>query len=159
MCGAETGSAEACREQYFGDVLAREYHSPAYGKAHLVTVDSFVLQHSEDHGPRSNALHLVRLGWLLYGGGDPDLRQKIKGPIPYIMEHFYRSFPDIRVPAGRRGDVTVLDLYRAKGPDEHDIAAYRWGKSVWEAYAAHHAWAESVLRDAGVSLATEGYKK
>ena len=156
LCGAETGGIEECRDKYFGDVLAREYMSPtAYGKVHLLTVDSYVLQHSEDHGPRSNALHLVRLGWLL-SGGDPGIGNT-KGPIPHIMEHYYRDFPFISPPvAMHRGDVTIIDMYNARSAEEHAQISHRWGKSVWDAYREHHAWAIDILKKAGVEFKDPG---
>ena len=153
LCGAETADLDECRGKYFGDVLAREYSSPSgYGRAHLLTVDSYVLQHSEDHGPRSNALHLVRLGWLL-NGGDPAIGS-IKGPIPYIMEHYYRDFPSLEPPpAMRRGDVTVMDLYQARSAEEHLMVSHKWARSVWGAYKEHHAWAIELLNKAGINVA------
>lgn len=153
LCGAETGGIDDCRGTYFGDVLAREYSSPSgYGRAHLLTVDSYALQHSEDHGPRSNALHLVRLGWLL-NGGEADISQKNKGPIPYIMESYYREFPYLRPPtAARRGDLTIMDLYNARSVEEHITLSYKWARSVWDAYEAHHAWAIGVLKKAGIAV-------
>jgi Family of unknown function (DUF5946) len=61
-------SFENCRAM-FNAVLEREYSDAAFGEAHLFTVDVYALQHSEQHGPRSNAFHLMRLGWLLEHGG------------------------------------------------------------------------------------------
>ena len=154
LCGAKIpgGSAE-CRGRYFGDVLAREFMSAGYGRTHLLTVDSYALQHSEDHSPRSNALHLVRLGWLLFGGGDPDLRQADKGPMPYIMEKYYRDFPYLSPPPkGKRGDITVIDLYNVRDPDEHNRIGYMWGRSVWDAYEEHHVWVKKMLKDAGIAI-------
>lgn len=69
-CGAIVpGGTTGCRT-LFEEVLALEYSDPAYGAVHLLTVDAHVLQHSEDHGPRSNVFHLIRLCWLLEHGSD-----------------------------------------------------------------------------------------
>ena len=151
LCGADAGGKEACRNKIFGEVLAREYSDPTgYGKVHLLTVDCYALQHSEDHSPRSNALHLIRLCWLLFCNGDPDVSQKNKGPIPFIMEHYYRDFPFLNPPpAGKRGDVTVMDIYRAGDREEHNALSYKWAKSVWDAYGEHHNWVIDVLKKAG----------
>jgi hypothetical protein len=151
LCGALTGGLEKCRGTFFGDVLAREGADPSgYGSVHLLTVDCYALQHSEDHGPRSNAFHLLRLRWLMIGG-DPGLEQKELGPIPYIMEKFYRDLPFLEPPKNR-GDVTILDVYNSRSPEEHIETSYRWAISVWEAYEAHHGWAVETLKKAGVKL-------
>src|SRR2546426_1052411 len=74
-CGADVlDGYESCRAM-FNAVLEGEYSDPAFGEAHLFTVDAFALQHSEQHGPRSNAFHLMRLCWLLEHGGDASIRQ------------------------------------------------------------------------------------
>jgi hypothetical protein len=153
LCGARIdGGEDACRNIYFGEVLARESSSPGtYGAVHLLTVDCYALQHSEAHSPRSNALHLLRLCWVLFCNGDPDIMQKEKGPFPFIMQKYYREFPELTAPpAGERGSMTVLDVYRAKDPEEHKALSYAWGRSVWDAYAAHHAWVREMLANAGV---------
>lgn len=153
LCGAETGGLSECRGRYFGDLLAREYMSPGYGHTHLLTVDAYVLQHSEDHSPRSNALHLTRLAWLLFCGGDADIRQENKGPMPYIMEKYYRDFPFLQPPpAGKRGSITVIDAYNAKTSEEHSRTSREWGMAVWDAYSEHHEWAGQMLQNAGVKM-------
>src|SRR5579872_1957140 len=63
----------------FHAVLEREYTDPAFGEAHLSTVDAHALQHSEGHGRRSNAFHLIRLCWLLELGGIASIRQSRRG--------------------------------------------------------------------------------
>ena len=151
MCGAEVGGSDACRDVYFGEVQVREAQDPAYASVHLLTVDCYALQHSEDHSPRSNAFHLLRLGWLLFGGGDPDVKQRDKGPMPFLMRD-YRRFPFLTPPPpGARG-LTVVDVLKAKDAAGHREMAYRWGRSVWDAYADHHAWAKETLGNAGVRI-------
>ena len=56
-CGAIVpGGTEVCHK-LCEEVLALGYSYPAYGAVHLCTVDAYTLQHSEQHGPRSNAFH------------------------------------------------------------------------------------------------------
>ncbi len=152
MCGAEVeGGSAACRDVCFGEVQAREAGDAAYAAVHLLTVDSYVLQHSESHSPRSNAFHLLRLGWLLFGGGDPDVKQTNKGPMPYIMKG-YRDFPFLPPPPpGARG-MTVVEALKARDAAEHREMAYRWGRTVWDAYAVHYEWAKETLGKAGVRI-------
>jgi hypothetical protein len=113
LCGSEFEGSDACESLGFGEVQIREATDPAYAAVHLLTVDSYVLQHSERHSPRSNAFHLLRLGWLLFGDGDPDVAQKDKGPIPFLMKD-YRNFPFLQPPpAGQRG-IAVNEVLKAK---------------------------------------------
>lgn len=152
LCGADIeGGKDECRNIYFGQVLIREYESPECGAVHLLSVDCYALQHSEDHSPRSNAYHLLRLCWVLFGGGSADIGQKDKGPMQFIMEKYYRSFLEIRAPPLRhRGKITVIDMYHTKNAAEHKEMAYRWGRSVWDTYLEHHVWAKQMLKNAGV---------
>jgi hypothetical protein len=67
------------------------------------------------------------------------------------MQKYYRGFPELKAPpAGARGSMTVLDVYNAKDPEEHKALSYDWGRSVWDAYATHHAWVRQMLANAGV---------
>jgi Family of unknown function (DUF5946) len=132
---------ESCRAM-FNAVLEREYSIPAFGEAHLFTVDAFCLQHSEQCGPRSNAFHLMRLCWLMEHGGDPDIRQARRGGRAFrkARELELRSFPFLE-PPGFRGELTVVSVLRAKDPKEHVERARAWGQSVWSAWSRRHPWA------------------
>lgn len=48
MCGATVPESFGGCRAVFDDV-------------HLMTIDAYALQHSEEHGPRSNASHLLPL--------------------------------------------------------------------------------------------------
>jgi len=135
------GTAGCCK--LFEELLALEYSDPTYGAVHLLTVDAYVLQHSEEHGPRSNAYHLIRLCWLLEGGGDPRIGQA--GPRSRALSDGYPDFPFLEPPANR-GEVTAVDVIGAAGPEEHAERVHRWAASVWEAWSAHHAWARQWVR-------------
>ncbi len=106
-CGATAPDGQADCRQLFEEVLALEYSDPAYGAVHLLTVDAHALQHSEDHGPRSNAFHLLRLYVLLERGGDPRIGwdpQWLKAQIGKTQ-----GLPFLEPPTNR-GAVTVADV-------------------------------------------------
>jgi hypothetical protein len=134
---------EGCRE-LFNEVLALEYGDPAYGAAHLLTVDAYALQHSEDHGPRSNAFHLLRLCVLLEHGGDPRITQNPA----WLQAQFDgdRAAPFLEAPTGR-GEMTIADVRGAASPDDHAGRVLRWAQSVWEAWSAYHEWARQWLSE------------
>ena len=148
-CGAEIRGGKAACNALFGEILAREYGDPTHAAVHLMTVDCYVLQHCEDHGPRSNAFHLLRLGWLLHGG-DADIGQQKKGPMPFIMKS-YREFPFLEPPEDR-GAPMVVDIAAASDAAEHAEHVRAWGESVWSAWERHHAWVRGMLKQAGVEL-------
>ena len=143
-CGANVpGGTEGCWK-LFHKVLTLEYSDPAYGAVHLLTVDAHALQRSEDHGPRSNAFHLIRLCMLLEHGGDLRIGQNPKWLQAQIDGN--REAPYLEPPVDR-GKVTIVDVHGAKSPDEHAERVNRWARSVWEAYSAYHEWARQWLRE------------
>ena len=127
-------------------VVALEYSDPAYGAVNLLSVDAHALQHPEDHGIKNNAFHLIRLCWLLEHGGDPRLGQG-----PRWLQAQFDGNPKLPVlePPVNRGKVTVADVCGAANPDDHAERVYRWARSVWEAWSAHHEWPRQWLRDQG----------
>jgi hypothetical protein len=137
-CGASAfGGIDGCNK-LFEDILTLEYSDPRYGAVHLLSVDAFVLQHSESHGPRSNAYHLIRLCWLLEGNGDP--RNGRGGPRLKSVLKSYRSFPFL-APSTNRGEITVVAVHAACGPGEHAVRVRQWARSVWQAWNVYHEWA------------------
>jgi len=146
-CGAVVlDGYENCRAM-FNAVLEREYSDPAFGQSHLLTVDAFCLQHSEQCGPRSNAFHLMRLCWLVEHGGDPGIRQvrRADRASSKAREENLRHFPFLKPPASR-GELTVVSVLRALTAAEHAQAARAWGECVWETWSEHHGWGREQAR-------------
>ena len=139
-------SFESCRAM-FNSVLEREYSNPAFGEAHLYTVDAFCLQHSAQCGPRSNAFHLMRLCWLLEHGGNPSIRQVRAGGRAFYnaREKDYRDFPFLEPPA-TVGDLTVVSVLEAQNAEDHNERAKAWVQYAWDAWSQHHAWAREQVR-------------
>jgi hypothetical protein len=142
-CSASVfGGKDGCHK-LFEEILTLEYSNPDYGAVHLLSVDAYVLQHSERHGPRSNAFHLIRLGWLLEKKGDPRIgRGSVR--LKSVLRD-YRNFPFLPPPESR-GAMTVADVVDAAGPEEHGERVRRWARSVWDAWYAYHDWARDWLR-------------
>ena len=141
-CGAFVlNGFNSCREM-FNAVLEREYSISAFGESHLFTVDAYALQHSEQHGPRSNAFHLMRLCWLIEHGGDPGIQQVQRGGRAFYdaRQQTFHHFPFLSPPVSR-GELTVVSVLAVQTPEDHAKAAGAWGRSVWESWSEHHAWA------------------
>jgi hypothetical protein len=129
-CGAVVpDDFESCRAM-FNAVLEREYSDPDFGEAHLFTVDAYALHHSEQHGPRSNAFHLMRLCWLVEHGGNPSIRQVRGGGRAFYKarEESYREFPFLEPPVSR-GELTVVLVLGAQAPEEQAERARVWGSA------------------------------
>ena len=146
-CGAIVPDDLAGCNAMFQAVLEREYSDSAFGKAHLFTVDAYALQHSEEHSPRSNAFHLMRLCWLVEHNGNPSIRQVRQGGRPFYIarEESYREFPFL-APPENRGELTVACVLAAKTPNDHTAMARAWGESVWNAWLIHHSWARAQVQ-------------
>jgi hypothetical protein len=142
MCGASVpDGVESCRA-LFEEVCSQEYSDPAMGAAHLLTVDSYTLQHSDEHGPRSNAFHLLRLYRLRECGGDPGLGRRPPRKLGKAFEERYRKLPYLEPPQNR-GTLTIADVHGAHDQETHARRVRAWARSVWEAYHSHHEWARA----------------
>ncbi len=145
MCGATipTGSS-SCRD-LFGTVLAREYSEPGFARVHLLTVDCYALQHSEEHGPRSNAFHLLRLCNQLEHGAPSQLGRAPDRRTARRLERLYSQLPRLEPPVSR-GRETIASVALAPSVEEHGARVRAWARSVWRAWAAHHDWARAEAR-------------
>ena len=138
------GERARWRRRLFEEVLALEYSDLTYGAVHLLTVDAHALQHSEDHGPRSNAFHLLRLCTLLEHGADPAIGRGAGWLQAQVEDK--QSILFLEPPAGR-GAVTIADVHGASTPGEHAEHVRCWAHSVWEAWEAYHDWARQWLKE------------
>lgn len=144
MCGALVPEhLESCHA-IFEEVLTREYSDPAFGAVHLLTVDAYVLQHSEEHGPRSNAFHLQRLCRLLEHGGNPGIGQRPPRKVGKAFEQQYHELPDLEAPQ-QRGRLTIAHVHGAQDAQQHAELVREWANSVWEAYHPYHEWARATV--------------
>ena len=83
------GGVEGC-VSLFNEILLLDYSNPEYGSVHLFTVDAHPLQHSEIHGKKNNAYHLLRLCWLLEHNGNPKLGQSLRW-----LQNYFNGMPEI----------------------------------------------------------------
>ena len=130
----------------FEDLCALEYANPTtFGGVHLLTVDAYALQHSSGRSPRSNAFHLMRLCLLLEHGGNPAIGHRPPRVVGKSFEEDYRGFPYLQPPTAT-GQLTISDVHGAPSPQEHARCVRRYAQSVWNAWAAHHAWAREAAK-------------
>ena len=122
--------------QAYGEVLAREYSDPAYGRLHRLTVDSYAVQHPGQQSPQtiqSVAGHLIGLCQVLERGKSHaeavkaiDLVTKRKGHYVWLD------------PPPSMGAITVADVRTAQSAEAHLAMVQRWAESAWEAWGRHH---------------------
>lgn len=141
---AYIGASPGCWALY-GKVLAKEYGDyPLYAPVHRLTVDAYAAQHPGTPSRRSIqsvAVHLIRLQLQLERGLPYDKANAAMLRVSSRSGDFVWLDPPVPT-----GGVTVLDVLRAGGPEEHIGRVRRWAESVWEAWTPHH---ETVRRWAG----------
>jgi hypothetical protein len=135
------GASASCWALY-GEVLAREYGDPEWGRVHQMTVDTFAVQHPgnpERRSIRSVGLHLITLCLMLEDRADPQtgpkLHQRLAG----------RSFRWLQPPFPN-GQLTVADVLEARSAAEHVRLVEAWARDVWAAWRPHHATVREWIR-------------
>lgn len=129
------GASPACWELY-GEVLVREYGAYAAHANHRVGVDAYAAQHPGVPGPQSTqsvAMHLMRLCLVFERGMRPAAgrvaAQLLARPAGVAW----------LAPPQDRGAITVAHVAAAQDVAEHERRVGEWGRSVWDAWAVHHA--------------------
>lgn len=138
------GASPACWAA-FGEVLAREYADPSFGRVHRHTVDVYAVQHpgTDDRRQRQSvALHLIALcHWL-----EHDLAFERLNAITQRLGSADRAWPWLEPPADYR--VTVGDLVAARDGAEHVEVVRSWAVATWDAWSAHHEVVRQWAREA-----------
>lgn len=143
---AYIGASPACWAAY-GELLAREFQDPAYGRVHRHSADAYAAQHPGVDGRRqrqSVALHLVAIvQWLEHGtdvGRLNTTTQRLAGE--------ERDWPWLTPPAAYA--MSVVDVLEATSGVAHAGLVREWAASVWHAWSAHHevirSWAREAIR-------------
>lgn len=140
------GASPACWSA-FGELLAREFQDPAYGRIHRHTVDVYTVQHPGIDGRRqrqSVAIHLVGLcHWLEH---ELDSQRVIAA----TQRMLAAGRTDWRwlAPPGEH-EMTVQDALAARTPAGHERIVRSWAAATWDAWSEHHAlvrrWAADAL--------------
>lgn len=128
------GASPACWAA-FGELLAREFGDPGFGRVHRHSVDVYAAQHpgvDRQRERRSVALHLVALcAWLEQGHDVERLNRDTQR-----LASAPREWPWLEPPATY--PMTVLDVLDARDGAEHAGLVRRWAESTWAAWSTHH---------------------
>ncbi|HQT95221.1 MAG: hypothetical protein B7Z68_07255 [Acidobacteria bacterium 21-70-11] len=131
------GAVAGCWEVYEG-ILAREFGEFGYPQpTHRLTVDTYAVQHPGAPGRQAiqsvNA-HLVGLYLVLERGLRGQAATRV---LRAVVRHADR-FAWLEPPE-RNGAITVVDVARARGLEEHVRLVSDWARDVWSAWAQYHA--------------------
>jgi hypothetical protein len=122
----------------YSEVLAREYGDKRlFDRVHRLTVDSYAVQHTgrpSAQSIQSVARHLISLCALLEHGASADWATKLIGESGSIKARFIWLQPPASL-----GSLTIVEIWQAKGPAEHERKVTEWASSAWAAWSAHHA--------------------
>jgi hypothetical protein len=144
VCGFEAAPFEGPRHVYFnataacwatyGEVLAREFSTPALLPIHQLSVDTYAAQHpGGSHPDKSIAIHLVGL-YLVLDRQVPTIEMPRRHKYLADAE---RDWPHFEPPA-RLGPIRASDVASATSPEAHAAAVRAWARSVWTAWSEHH---------------------
>jgi hypothetical protein len=130
----------------YNEVLARQISDVSYGRARLLSVNAYAVQHPghrERRTAQSVAVHLAGLCLALErDADDATITRRMSALANARSEH-----PWLEPPASR-GELTVADVRRTSDRDEHLSMVSRWARSAWEAWTEHHntvrAWLDRI---------------
>jgi hypothetical protein len=121
----------------FGEILAKEFSDFSYGRLHRLSVDAYAVQHPGDPTPQtiqSVNVHLIALCLTLKRGYDFEYATRMIGQ---IITRFKGQFTWLEPPASL-GEMTVLDVVKARDGSEHEQLVTAWARSALEAWSPHH---------------------
>jgi len=139
------GGTEACQGLFEG-MVGRDFSDVRYGRFHGLAVDCYCLQHPARYciSGKSFAAHLCGLCGRLEGdAGDGQHDERLRR----WLDGARKPEKPEGLPASR-GAITIGDVLAVEEPEGYGLAAKRWARSVWDAYAPFHALARTWLAEA-----------
>jgi len=134
-CGAlSVGGLDGCLS-LFVNLGLREFTNADYFKMHRLSVDAYCLQHPEQYmvSSKSAAAHLAAMCWTMEIEKSLHMPAQLKlwvdGPRRYV-----RILPP---PLCNLGDLTIIDVFGTKNPEEYETKVWQWAKSAWDAWSDH----------------------
>jgi hypothetical protein len=130
------GASAGCWEIY-GKILAKEYGEYGYPETtHRLTVDTYAIQHPgkpSRQSIQSVNTHLISLYLVLEKRLDGVQATQAIGR---VLEHA-SDFVWLEPPVPN-GQITVLDVIKARDISEHQELVEQWAKDVWNAWSVYH---------------------
>lgn len=130
------GASPGCWAIYV-EVLAKEYGEYRHPCVHRLTVDTYAAQHPgvpSRQAIQSVAVHLISLFLLIERCFDFDHMTEAINRALKQRDNFVWLEPPAAL-----GDITILDVQKAKNLKAHTRRVKKWAEAVWEAWAPHRA--------------------
>jgi uncharacterized protein DUF5946 len=139
------GGTAGCRT-LFEELCAKEWDNPISYRVHRMIVDAYCLQHPDEYcaSAKSFAAHLTGLCCAIEHKSHPNV---LRG-----LQHWLSGKAAVEKPAipAKRGELTLMEVYREQDPVPQMLAANRWAQSTWDAYANLHSlagnWIERAMQ-------------
>lgn len=159
VCGLEGLAVAGPRHVYlnsstacwaaFGEVLGREYTTPALLLVHQLSVDARAAQHPGGRHPdKSVASHLVGLHLVLERSVPPvDMPRRHKH-----LADSVRARPRFQPPTDLAA-VRAIDVAPARSLEAHAAAVRAWAAAVWRAWSGQHGTIADFARASEVDAA------
>ncbi|HEU5180795.1 MAG TPA: DUF5946 family protein [Candidatus Polarisedimenticolia bacterium] len=145
-CGLEMPGSQAVYDQYYNaspecwsvytEVLGAEFqNAPLFGQVHMMTVDTYAVQHAGGpHPDKSVFIHLAGLYLTQERGIAPT---KVPPQLQRLATEM-KVWPHF-TPPELIGPLTVFDVATAGSPVAHARIVRDWAAQVWRAWSDHHA--------------------
>ena len=153
-CGAEVPDIRRPTHPFIGaspgcfkintEVMAREFNEWGYPDVHRLFADTYAAQHPgtpSGQSIQSVAVHLMALHCVLDLKYNPQKTMKAMREALSVRDRFVWL-----TPPETRGELTIVDVSRAKGLEDYEHIVTAWAQSVWHAWSAHHDTVRSWIR-------------
>jgi hypothetical protein len=148
-CGAAVPQGREACQKLFDEVLAREFGDYKYARMHRLTVDVYALQHPVEYmrSAKSYAAHLTGMYTALEMGAAAETNRAVQQWL-----NGSKVFPRPGNPAPQqRGELTIIHVHEAVGPEDHLCRVHQWALSAWEAWRAYHHLARQWVEQASAN--------
>jgi hypothetical protein len=128
----------------FDELTIRQFDAPVAYPLRRMIVDTYALQHPDEFCASAQSLvaHLTGLCAALEHAAHPNLLRVL---LAWLEDRPVSVKPAI---PRSRGRITIVDTFQAEGAEAVHVAADRWARAVWEAYAPLHALARAWVAEA-----------
>ena len=137
------GGTGGCRAM-FDELAVRQWDRPVAYRIRRMMVDTYSLQHPDEFcaSAKSLAAHLTGLCAALEHESHPTILR--------VLLHWLDSGPTLVKPVvpSTRGAITLAEVFSAAKGEAIVLAADRWARATWKAYAPLHALARRWVGEA-----------
>jgi len=137
------GGIAGCRK-LFEKLCARELDNPISYRVHRMMVDAYCLQHPDEYcaSAKSFAAHFTGMCCAIEHKSHPNVLRRLQQWLSGKAAVEKPELPE------RRGELTLVEVYRQQDPVPEMLAVNRWAQSTWDAYSTLHPLARKWIEEA-----------